>query len=63
MFKRLAQFVNLKPGISFSIFVGVGFLLSLPGYIKDEMYVEIGIQRADKRIKELKRIEEKGKNS
>jgi hypothetical protein len=53
----------LKPGFSFCIIVGVGCLLSLPGYMKDAMYVEIGTQRADKRIKELKKIEEKEKNS
>lgn len=63
MFKRIAQFVSLKPGFSFCIIVGVGCLLSIPGYLKDAMYVEIGIQRADKRIKELKKIEEKEKNS
>ena len=63
MFKRLAKFVSLKPVFSFCIIVGAGCLLSLPGYMKDAMYVEIGTQRADKRIKELKKIEEKEKNS
>jgi thioredoxin-related protein len=53
----------LKPGFSFCIIVGVGCLLSLPGYMKDAMYVEIGTQRADKRIKELKKIEEMEKKN
>ena len=62
-FKRLAKFVSLKPVFSFCIIVGAGCLLSLPGYMKDAMYVEIGTQRADKRIKELKKIEEKEKKN